>query len=258
MNAPDQPSTESIYDAQASKWARSERILLSDFTARPRVIEALAPLGGVHVLDLGCGEGYVSRLAMQAGAASVFGVDLSSEMVKNAQAAVPAGDQDRMQFVAANAATLDDFPRQSYERVMAVFLFNYITRREMVDVLSRARNLLAPGGRFVFTVPHPCFPYMRAPGPPFFFETEGRNYFAGADETYEGRIWRRDGKDVAVRCVHKTLADYFDALAQAGWSSLPKVSELSVRQEHIELDPDFFGPLEGQPLHLLFALEANA
>ena len=74
-------STEDIYDAHARNWAREERMLLSDFTARPFVIEELAPLAGTHVLDLGCGEGYVARLAAEAGAASVTGIDVSPEMV---------------------------------------------------------------------------------------------------------------------------------------------------------------------------------
>jgi hypothetical protein len=115
---------------------------------------------------------------------------------------------------------------------MAVFLFNYLTREEMAAVLRVARERLVPGGTFVFTVPHPCFPYMRAAAAPFFFDTVGRSYFDGVDTTYEGRIWRRDGTAVPVPCVHKTFADYFTALADAG-----------------------FGPLGGYPLHLLFRLE---
>ena len=70
-------STEEIYDAHAQNWVREERMLLSDFTARPYVIEELSPLAGAHVLDLGCGEGYVARLAAEAGAASVTGIDMS-------------------------------------------------------------------------------------------------------------------------------------------------------------------------------------
>jgi len=33
---------------------------------------------------------------------------------------------------------------------------------------------------------------------------------------------------------------------------VPKVSELSVLPEHLELDPDFFGPVRGYPLHACF------
>src|SRR5690242_16024148 len=72
-----EPATSAIYDAHAGQWARAEPVLLSDFTARPFVIDELGPLAGTHVLDLGCGEGYVARLVADAGASSVFGVDAS-------------------------------------------------------------------------------------------------------------------------------------------------------------------------------------
>jgi hypothetical protein len=138
---------------------------------------------------------------------------------------------------------------------MAVFLFNYLTRTEMRTVMEAVRGHLIPGGRFVFTVPHPCFPYMRAAERPFYFDTKGHNYFVGVDRTYEGQIWRRDGAAVPVRCVHKTWADYFEALTLAGFSRTPKVVELGVTDEHIALDPAFFGPLKGYPLHVLFRVE---
>lgn len=248
-------STEAIYDANADRWARRERVLLSDFTARPRVIEALSPLSGAHVLDLGCGEGYVARLVAEAGAASVFGIDVSSEMVENARRAIPADTACAMQFDAADASTYTGFPRPAFDRVMAVFLFNYLTRAQMTAVMRTARERLAPGGRFVFTVPHPCLPYMRETAPPFYFETEGHDYFGGVDTTYEGRIWRRDGQSVPVRCVHKTFSDYFTALAEAGFTSMPTVSELHVTDEHLAFDPAFFEPLRGYPLHVMFQVE---
>jgi SAM-dependent methyltransferase len=239
-----QESTEAIYDANAGSWARRERVLLSDFTARPFVLEELGPLAGVHVLDLGCGEGYVARLVAEAGAASVFGVDVSSEMVQNARKAIPAGSPCAMAFEAGDASVFTAFPRERFERVMAVFLWR------------AARERLAPGGRFVFTVPHPCFPYMRPAAAPFFFDTEGKSYFAGVDTTYEGKIWRRDGEGVPVRCVHKTFADYFTALAAAGFTALPKLVELKVTDEHVAFDRAFFEPLHGFPLHVLFSVEA--
>lgn len=256
MTATDErPTTEAIYDGQADSWARRERLLLSDFTARPRVLERLGPLDGAHVLDLGCGEGYVSRLVLEAGAASVFGVDVSSEMVRIARESLPSTHAAVARYEAGDASRMETFSRERYDRVMAVFLFNYLTRAQMLAVLRRVRTMLAPGGRFVFTVPHPCLAYMREHAPPFYFDAEEASYKDGADQTFEGRIWRRDGTDVAVRCVHKTFSDYFVALRDAGFCGLPVVEELYATDEHLALDPEFFGPLKGQPLHVLFSVE---
>lgn len=250
-------STQAIYDDNAQRWTRTERVLLSDYTARPRVIEALLPLAGASVLDLGCGEGYVARLAASEGAASVEGIDLSPEMIGAAKSVELEGSGCAMRFTAADVVRFSGFERSTYDRIMAVFLFNYLTRDEMTAVMRSARQRLGAGGRFVFTVPHPCLPYMRPATPPFFFETRGLDYFAAVDETLEGRIWRRDGADVPVRCVHKTLADYFTALCEAGFERIPDVVELAVTDEHVALDPAFFAPLKGYPLHILFSVRAT-
>jgi len=249
--------TEAIYNAEASNWKRDQRVLLSDFTARPFVLEELGPIAGAHILDLGCGEGYLARRLAEAGAASVFGVDISSQMVYTARQAIPAETTCAMAFEVSDAACFSQFPRETFDRAMAVFLFNYLSRAAMTSVMGRVRSLLAPGGRFVFTVPHPCFPYMGPPVAPFFFATEGMNYFAGVDHTYEGKIWRRDGIPVPVRCVHKTFSDYFGALAASGFTLLPRIVELRVTEEHVALDPAFFEPLYGLPLHLLFRVEVE-
>jgi len=275
-------TTAALYDEHAADWARDQRLLLSDFTARPRVVEELDP-AGTHVLDLGCGEGYVARLVARAGASFVHGVDNSPAMVERARAAVPADLANRMRFKVADVTQLGGTLRHEdrsngpspigvWSRAMAVFLFNYLTRAEMEGVLRVVRRSVVPGGRFVFTVPHPCFPYMRKVPTaseipreltgnlpliqrPFYFDTGGLDYFAGVDRTYEGQIWRRDGVAVPVRCVHKTWADYFEALDRAGFTRTPKVVELHVTDEHVEVDPTFFGPLRGYPLHVLFRVE---
>lgn len=267
----DAKTTSTLYDEHAGDWSRDQRLLLSDFTARPRVVEELEP-AGTRVLDLGCGEGYVARLVARAGAAFVHGVDSSPAMIASARAAIPADLADRMRFEVKDATQLDPTQRASFDRAMAVFLFNYLTRVEMESVLRIVRTKVAPGGRFVFTVPHPCFPYMRQVPTaseiprelagnlpliqrPFYFDTGGLDYFAGVDRTYEGQIWRRDGVAVPVRCVHKTWADYFEALDRVGFTRTPKVAELHVTDDQVRIDPTFFGPLRGYPLHVLFRVE---
>jgi ubiquinone/menaquinone biosynthesis C-methylase UbiE len=116
-----------MFDQNADQWARQEPMILSDFTARPLVLQELAPVTGKHVLDLGCGEGYVARLVAQAGAQSVFGIDISSEMVGRARQAAASCAPCPMTFETGNVTNFQDFPRQQFDRVIAVFMVGYLS-----------------------------------------------------------------------------------------------------------------------------------
>jgi SAM-dependent methyltransferase len=162
-----------------------------------------------------------------------------------------------MTFESGNATNFRDFPREKFDRVIAVFMLSYLSCAEMTAVFRTVRSRLAAGGRFIFTVPHPFLPYIRPREKPVYFDHKGRDYFAGVDESYEGYIWRRDGEAVPVSYMHKTFADYFTALAAAGFQTLPKIIELKVTQEHLALDPGFFEAAAGYPLQLLFRIDVQ-
>lgn len=249
-------TTQDLYDASASRWSRDQPLLLSDFTARPRVLEVLAPVGGMELWDLGCGEGYMARSLLKAGARVVRGYDSSKEMVARAQAAHSPGPGGLAVFEVRDLADPAQWPDGHCDGALAVFLFNYLTVAQMEGVMRRVRQALRPGGRFVFTVPHPLFPFLGRRGAPFYFDPGPHPYATSHDVVFEGEIWRRDGHPVAVRCLHKTLAAYFSAIQRSGWLSLPQVEELGVSEAMLQEEPSFFGPLAGLPLHLLFALTA--
>ena len=245
MNSSD---TRKIYDDSAGDWSRDEPLMLSDYTARPFLVEWCEPLAGKAVLDLGCGEGYVSRLVARRGASPVDGIDLSPEMVSRAEAnekSKPLGVHYRV----GDVRDLSVVDTESYDIVLAVFLFSYIDNASMKKALGEVHRILKPGGKLVMSLPHPAFPFMGSGGKHFYFQTDG-GYFSARDRTFEGKIARRDGIEVPVRCVHKTFQDIFSGLGEAGFNSMPDVEELGVTAEHLELDPDFFGPLEDCPLHL--------
>jgi SAM-dependent methyltransferase len=127
----------------------------------------------------------------------------------------------------------------SYDLVIGVFLLNYVDLAASAAILRAARRLVAPGGRVVFSVPHPSFPFFpRAPPPPaaaaaaaaagdarypFFFEVPpGGGYFSSRDVALPGRIWRLEPGAPAlnVRAVHKTVEDYAALAEGAGDSRL--------------------------------------
>jgi SAM-dependent methyltransferase len=242
-------STQVLYDESATNWVRSAPISLSDFTARPVVLGMCEPIADLQVLDLGCGEGYCSRELKRRGAGDVYGIDLSAGMIAAAQQQDTI-DQLGIRYEAACATRFPQVADASVDLVLAVFLFNYLTVEQMQSCLKEVFRVLRPGGRFIFSVPHPSFPYMREPAYPFYFAVEGGGYFSQRNQQFPGKIWKRDGSSLDVQLVHKPLEEYFDGLRVAGFGTMPVVRELRVTPEHVQLDPDFFQPLFDYPLHL--------
>jgi 2-polyprenyl-3-methyl-5-hydroxy-6-metoxy-1,4-benzoquinol methylase len=244
-------STEALYNSNASSWVRDEPISLSDFTARPAILSMCEPIEGLKILDLGCGEGYCSRELRRRGASSVRGIDLSQKMIE-AACAKEANEFLGIRYETGCATDLSQFADGELDLVVAVFLFNYLTIPQMHQCMTEVRRTLRPGGRFIFSVPHPAFPYMRQADYPFFFQVEQKSYFSGRNNLFPGRIWKRDGTWLDVQLVHKTLQDYFEGLQSAGFSTMPTLKELHVTPEHLQIDPTFFEPLVDLPLHLAF------
>ena len=244
--------TKQVYNDNAAKWLRLAPSSLSDFTARPRVFDACGDLHGSSVLDIGCGEGYCARELKRRGAGDYLGIDLSTEMIESARAQ-EAQDQLGINYQACNV--VDFRPTRSFDLCIAVFLFNYLRVEEMRQVFAMVHSALKPAGRFVFSVPHPFFPFVRTTqSPPFYFAANGKNYFTDVNQQFEGRIWKQDGEPLPVQCVHKTFGDYFTGLREAGFTLMPEVHELTVTPELAATNEAFFGPLLNEPLHVLFSV----
>jgi len=246
--------TREIYNAQATQWTRDEPILLSDYSARPFLLDLCEPISGCNVLDLGCGEGYVSRELMKRNASGTLGIDVSENMIAQARKQQETDRYEGLEYAVADLREGDNICFERFDLVVAVFLFNYMTLSETRRTMQQAFSVLGSGGRLVFAVPHPALPFLKKDRFPFYFETSG-GYFSGRNNRFPGEIWRRDGSPVNVQCVHKTIEDYFHCLKDAGFRLMPAVHELRITEEHVRQDPNFFGPLLDLPLHLAFEVE---
>lgn len=162
---------------------------------------------GSRLLDLACGQGRVSREAARRGA-SVVGVDVSQQLIASARLAElerPLG----IEYVRADAAGGTGLEPGSFDVVLCNFGLSDID--DLAGALATAGGALRAGGRFVFSILHPCFPGWgeRASGswPP------GQGYFR------EG-WWRTGNAASAIRrrvgANHRTVATYLNALTDSG------------------------------------------
>lgn len=243
--------TKDLYDENASKWLRLEASSLSDFTARELVFELCGKdLSDTCVLDLGCGEGYCSRVLASKGAKHCTAIDLSCEMIQIAKQRNEI-DGYPIDFFAASVVNYQ--AERSYELVLAIFLFNYLSVSDMCKVMRMVWRSLKPGGKFIFTVPHPFFPFVYdLKQPPFFFDNQGKDYFSSVNSLFQGEILKSDGVALPVQCVHKKFDDYFSSLSEAGFESLPVVKELTLNDNIPAHLYESARVLENIPLHVLF------
>ena len=246
-------NTAEIYNSAAESWVRQEPVALSDFTGRPALFSSCGDVKGLHIADIGCGEGYCARVLNDSGAAKIDGIDISGQMVDAARHA--AAENPRMSFQVANAVKIP-FADNKYDIAIGVFVYNYLSIEQTYASFAEVFRILKPTGRFIFCVPHPAFPFIRKErSKPFYFNFDHGGYFSNRNKVSEGKIWRLDGVELPVEMQHKLFSDYIDALNAAGFCKMPKIQELGVTDELLAKKPDFFTPLCDTPLHLLFTLE---
>jgi 2-polyprenyl-3-methyl-5-hydroxy-6-metoxy-1,4-benzoquinol methylase len=79
-------------------------------------LRRLADFKGLRVLEMGCGEGRLTR-GIAAEAASVLAFDPDEERVREARAAFPADLLDRVDLRVASAESIE-IPRHSFDLVV--------------------------------------------------------------------------------------------------------------------------------------------
>jgi 2-polyprenyl-6-hydroxyphenyl methylase/3-demethylubiquinone-9 3-methyltransferase len=100
--------------------------------------QALAPLPGLSILDLGCGKGRFARHLARAGA-RVVGVDLSAGMLHQAQGI------DRVQAAGSSLPLKSG----SFDSAIAIEVLQHVAPRSLESVVREAARVLRPGGRLV-------------------------------------------------------------------------------------------------------------
>jgi predicted RNA methylase len=112
---------------------------------RAAIAEVVGP--GLRVLDLGTGTGILARLALEAGAARVYGIDLNEHVLGIATERLAAAGFGADRFMPVHGLSFDIEPPEPVDVVIAEVIGNLADNENMAAILYDARRrFLAPGG----------------------------------------------------------------------------------------------------------------
>lgn len=174
--------------------------------ARDILLEQLpADLDGAQVVDVGCGEGQLTRAASERGA-NVLGIDPAQRMIDHALFA-ETSHRTGAEYAVDDGCTLATVPSGSTDWVIAGLSLNNVP--DLGAAIRAVRRVLVLWGRLVFTIPHPCF---EAPGANWIDEAGSPRRVVG-DYATEG-FWRSTNPQGVRRAgnQHRMLSTYVSAL----------------------------------------------
>ncbi len=219
-------------------WARAPNH--DEFWAYRAALLAFIGQGAGDALDVGCGEGRVSRVLKKCG----YRVTAIDPVEKLLLAAEQAGSADAYRIAAAAALP---FENSSFDLAVA---YNVLMDVEDVPAaLKEIRRVLRPSGTLVISIVHPFADRGRFAGPeanaPFvlqksyfgrerFEDTEVRNglkmHFAGWSQPLESYMAALENVGLAITSVREPTPDAADEGSQMErWKKVPLFLWLKVR-----------------------------
>ena len=200
---------EDLWERHAGWW----QALCAD-GADPEYAELIVPLaaellaGYDRVLDVGAGEGQLSRLAVDQGASLVVGIDPTRAQVGEA---VRRGGGPVYGRGQAEALPLAD---QSFDAAVACLVFEHI--EAMDTAVAEASRTLRDGGRLLLFLNHPL---LQTPGSGWIDDhvlDPPEQYWRIGAYLRESVMIEEVQKDVFLPFVHRPLSRYVNALLDAG------------------------------------------
>lgn len=120
---------------------------LHDYYEKPAMHALLPALGGLSIINLGCGTGEDAQWLTDAGATKVTAIDLSEGQIAIAQHNYPTVD-----FKVMDISKLD-YPDESFDVAYSSLTMHYV--RDWGGAFNEVHRILKNGGRFIFSCIHP-------------------------------------------------------------------------------------------------------
>lgn len=238
-------SVQQQYDGIGEAFEGFKSLPLIRYGEVPSFLGMVGDVSGKSVLDLACGTGFYSREFKRRGAADVFGVDISGEMIAAAQK-IEQEDPQGVRYEVGDVAELRTLDRR-FDIGLAVQCLNYA--QDLAEMERMCRNIhrsLVPGGAFYMFCQKADYRFGSPPLDKYGFRCEptGEEVEAGIRVRVTALL---DPQPISIHATAPRREVYARCLEAAGFSELEwvplEVSEAGIR----EFGEDFWADLLANP-----------
>jgi len=179
----------------------------------PIILKIIGDIKNRNILEIGCGNGYLSRSLAKQGA-KVTAIDISSKFIQFAtrkEETKPLG----ITYFIRDAANLHGLKSNSYD-----FVIGNMCLMDVADIKNAIKNIskvLKKNGSFVFSLTHP---FHESQQQWIIIKDEGKKYLARAIHEYlscttKKSFWSQ--KKLVTPHYHRPLQEYFKYLKEFGF-----------------------------------------
>ncbi len=143
------------WNENADVWTRLARAgydVYRDYLNTPAFFEMLPDVDGLSGVDIGCGEGYNTRLLAKRGA-RMAAIDIAERFISHARQL----EEQEPLAIDYRAASAVDLPFADGTFDFATGFMSFMDIPEIGLVMAEAYRVLKPGGFLQFSIEHPCF-----------------------------------------------------------------------------------------------------
>lgn len=180
----------------------------------PAMLEMIGPVNGKDVLDLYCGAGYLARRLSALGA-KVTAVDSSERLVGIARE-INKRENERINYAVAEPTDLSVIEDSSFDDI--VCNMGLMVIRDLAGTIAELARLVKLGGRFIFSVTHPCF---SVPSGCWVRDEDGRYLYKAVDNYFAEGWWPSELSGMVrerERIKHRMLSTYVNSLSARGFN----------------------------------------
>jgi ubiquinone/menaquinone biosynthesis C-methylase UbiE len=238
------------WESNAENWTKLARLgydRCRNLINTPAFFKMLPKIEGLKGLDIGCGEGYNTRIAAKKGG-QLTAIDISESFINFAVEAEKA-DPLGIKYQIASAVDLP-FPENYFDFIMATMSLMDVADNE--KAFKEAFRVLKPGGFFQFSISHP----ITSARWEWVKDKSGkktgliiRDYFSRIEGEIEEWIFSAAPKEITddmekfkVPRFHHTLSGWLNMVIKAGFT-FEEFSEPHVEDEVLKEHPEEYDSL---------------